>query len=126
MLRYFLLFGFMLSVSAVNAQYNKDSLLKDTAFMRMYGARFYNIDYCNCPQAKMIPGKPETYPQDMPYSKLLNDTSLWEWVPLNIEGLKQKAIYDLKPQYKDTLVRNDGSVVEVPIWVKYPDWKKGK
>ena len=49
-----------------------------------------------------------------------------EWVPLNIEGLKLKAIYDLQPQYKDTLVRNDGSVIDVPIWVKYPDWKKDK
>ena len=72
----------------------------------------------------MIPGKPETYPKDMPNSRFLNDTSLWEWVPLNIESIKQMAIYDLRPQYKDTLIRNDSSVVEAPIWVKYPDWKR--
>ena len=126
MIRYFLLFGFILLANSVNAQYNQDSLLKDTAFLRMYGGRLYFPDLCNCPEARMIPGKPETYPKDRTYSKFLNDTSLWEWVPLNIEGLKQKAIYDLKPQYKDTIVRNDGSIVEVPIWVKYPDWKKDK
>ena len=126
MLRYCLPLVFILLVNAVDAQIKQDSILKDTALFSMYGARFYNIDYCCCPQAKMIPGKPETYPKDTPYYKFLSDTSLWEWVPLNIEGLDQKTIYDLKPQYKDTLVRNDGSVIEVPIWIKYPDWRKGK
>jgi hypothetical protein len=110
----------------VSAQYKQDSILKDTALLRMYGARLYDMDYCDCPQAEVIPGRPETYPKGTPYYKFLSDTSLWEWVPLNIEGIDQKAIYDLKPQYKDTLVRNDGSVVEVPIWIKYPDWKKDK
>jgi hypothetical protein len=38
-------------------------------------------------------------------------------------GWKEK-VYDIKPQYKDTLRRNDGSVVEVSVWLKDPNWKK--
>jgi hypothetical protein len=34
-------------------------------------------------------------------------------------------VYDLKPQYKDTITLNDGTIMEVPIWFK-KDFKKLK
>lgn len=114
MLRYSLPFVFVLLATAVDGQVRPDSAPQDTALLRAYGARFFSVGGC-CPQAS---------PRDTAFAEFYRDTSLWEWVPLNIEGLDQKTIYGLKPQYKDTLVRSDGSVVEVPVWVKYPGWKK--
>ena len=92
-------------------------------FFDDFGARFYNFGDCS-PDYIPVPGEP--VPDYHPNARYINDTSLWEWVPLDFEGIKikQTHIYDLKPQYKDTLVRNDGSVIEVPIWVKYPGWVK--
>jgi len=37
---------------------------------------------------------------------------------------KPEKIYDLKQQYKDTLKLNDGTFMEVPVWLKNPNWKK--
>lgn len=69
-----------------------------------------------------VPGKP--VPDYHPNAKFINDTYLWEWKTVKLADFWEEKVYNLKPQYKDTLVRNDGSVIEVPIWIKYPGWVK--
>lgn len=83
-----------------------------------YEFRTYNTKPCSgCPKVK--PG--EKFPDTHPNAHRLNDTTLWEWKEGPYPGMK---VYGLKPQYLDTLIRNDGSVIKVPIWMKDPDWGK--
>lgn len=77
----------------------------------------YNSQPCVCP-AILEPGEP--VPDTHPNAKYLNDTTLWHWV----DGPYGSKMYDLKPEYKDTIHRYNGSVIEIPIWEKYPNWKK--
>lgn len=85
-----------------------------------YKDRLYEPDKCNCP---LKPG--QRVPDNHPNAKWLNDSTLWEWREEDVWGTGQmEKIYDLKPQYKDTLKRNDGSYIEVPVWLKNPNWKK--
>lgn len=87
-----------------------------------YGFRYFNTLPCGgCPVKK--PGdKVQSY---HPNSKFVNDTTLWEWREEDIYNTGNPIkVYDLKPPYKDTLIRNDGSVIEVPIWIKNPNWEK--
>lgn len=82
--------------------------------------KLYEPDRCQCP---LKPG--QRVPDNHPNAKWLNDSTLWEWREEDVWGTGQlEKIYDLKPQYKDTLKRNDGSYIEVPIWIKNPNWKK--
>jgi len=83
-----------------------------------FGERYYNPKPCSgCPMVK--PG--EKFPESHPNARYLNDTTLWEWKEGPFPGTK---VYGLKPQYLDTLIRNDGSVIEVPVWLKNPDWER--
>ena len=83
-----------------------------------FGERIYDPRPCSgCPMNK--PGEPVS--DKHPNARFLNDTTLWEWTEGPYPGTK---VYDLKPQYKDTLIRNDGSVIEVPVWLKNPNWIK--
>jgi len=66
----------------------------------------------------------EKFPGAHPNAKYLNDTTLWEWRDVDFGGGWREKVYDLKPQYKDTLHAYDGSVIEVPVWLKNPNWKK--
>lgn len=78
-------------------------------------------DDCQCPYIYK-PG--EKVPDFHPNAKYLNDSTLWEWKEVDFGGGWKQQLYDLKPQYKDTLHRYDGSVIEVPIWIKDPNWIK--
>lgn len=77
----------------------------------------YNSQPCVCP---LIPQQGERVPDEHPRAKYINDTTLWHW----IEDPFGRKIYEVKPEYKDTITRYNGSVIEIPIWEKYPDWKK--
>jgi len=46
------------------------------------------------------------------------------WTTVRLADFWEERIYDLKPQYKDTLTRYDSSVIEVPVWIKDPGWGK--
>jgi hypothetical protein len=69
-----------------------------------------------------VPGVP--VPDDFPYAGYANDTATWEWTTVRLAYFWEERIYDLKPQYKDTLTRDDGSVIEVPVWIKDPGWEE--
>ena len=105
--------------------YNYNHSMFDSAdyayFIDSLGARFFNVGGC-CPEFIPVPGEP--VPEHMPYAKYINDTSMWEWKTVKLADFWEEKIYDLKPQYKDTLIRIDGSVIEVPLWIKDPDWVK--
>lgn len=88
-----------------------------------FGARFYNVGGC-C--SGFVPVSGEPVPDYHPNAKFINDESLWEWKTVKLADFWEERVYDVKTQYKDTLIRNDGSVIEVPIWVKYPDWIKNE
>jgi hypothetical protein len=82
--------------------------------------RQYSPDECRCPQYK--PG--DRFPDSHPNAKYLNDTTLWEWRDVDFGNGMHSKVFDLKQQYKDTLHTYDGDVVEVPVWLKNPNWKK--
>lgn len=103
-------FLFALPLALFAQQFDTDSL--------GYLFRTFDTKPCSgCPMVK--PG--EKFPDTHPNAHRLNDTTLWEWVDGPYPGTK---IYGLKPQYKDTIIRNDGSVIEVPVWIKNPYWVK--
>ena len=54
-------------------------------------------------------------PDFHPNAKYINDTTLWEWKEVDFGGGWKEKVYGLKPQYQDTLHRNDGSVIEVLV-----------
>jgi len=81
----------------------------------------YKIDDCHC---GYLPKPGEKVSDFHPNAKYLNDTTLWEWKEVDFGGGWKEKVYGLKPQYSDTLHTYDGEVVNVPIWIKYPDWKK--
>ncbi len=112
----------LISVSTFAQQKeNKKALDELDSLWSKYKYRTYEPDKCNCPTLK--PG--DRFPESHPNAKYLNDTTLWEWREVDVWGTgKMEKIYDLKPQYKDTIIRNDGTPFEVPIWLKNPNWKK--
>ncbi len=117
------LFLCLISVSLFAQKKKEDLDKKSTGLLdSTFNFKKYNTD-CNCPLQK--PG--DRFPDSHPNAKYLNDTTLWEWKEVDVWGNgKLEKIYDLKPQYKDTLKRNDGSYIEVPVWLKNPNWKKPK
>ena len=61
-----------------------------------------------------------------PYQKYIDDKNLWEWVAIDLGVGEPQKVYDLKPQYKDTLKLKDGTIMEVPFWIKKDSPKKPK
>ena len=109
---------FLLLPLAALAQHGGDSLRGDDFGGRMYSP---DIDCRGCPMVR--PGG--RYPDNHPNAGYLNDTTLWEWREVDMgKPFGKQKVYDLKPQYVDTIRTYDGEVVEVPVWVKYPGWKK--
>ena len=87
-----------------------------------YEPRYYNLDNCACPLYSRKPGEP--VPDFFPYARFSNDTSLWQWRTIKLGDRWEYDVYEIKPQYKDTLITYDGRVVDVPMWIKYPGWTK--
>jgi hypothetical protein len=114
-------FLLLISVSAFSQQKeNKKALDELDSLWSKYKYRTYEPDKCNCP---LKPG--QRVHDSHPNAKWLNDSTLWEWREVDVWGNGQlEKIYDLKPQYKDTIIRNDGTPFEVPVWLKNPNWKK--
>lgn len=77
----------------------------------------YNSQPCVCP---FIPQQGERVTDEHPNAKYINDTTLWHW----IEDPFGRKMYDVKPQYKKTIVRNNGSTIDVPVWLDDPNWTK--
>jgi len=95
---------------------------KDTTDLLNFEFRHYDITPCQtCP---LKPG--DKVPYTHPYAKSINDESLWEWREIDLGVGKPQKVYDLKPQYKDTLRCNDGTIMEVPFWIKNNTKKKRK
>lgn len=113
--KYILIIVYSTICNNLFAQYNLDTL-------KEYESRFYDPRFCVCPAYQTKPG--EKVSEAHPNAKFLNDTSLWEWKKVTLGYYGETEVYDLKPQYKDTIITNSGSVVEVPVWLKYPEWKK--
>jgi hypothetical protein len=94
---------------------------KDTTELLEYNFRWFGTDPCkSCP-----PEPKKKVPSVNPYQKYIDDKSLWEWTSIDLGVGKPQKVYDLKPQYKDTITLNDGTIIEVPIWFK-KDFKKLK
>lgn len=103
--------------SLTNAQQKKD-----TTKVLNFEYRWFGTDPCkSCPPE---PKKKVAYVN--PYQKYIDDKSLWEWRDLGLGVGKPQKVYDLKPQYKDTLKLNDGTIMEVPFWIKKNSTKKPK
>lgn len=95
---------------------------KDTTDLLNFEFRHYDITPCQtCP---LKPG--DKVPYAHPYAKYINDESLWEWREIDLGVGKPQKVYDLKPQYKDTLRCNDGTIMEVPFWIKNNSKKNRK
>ena len=111
-----LLLLFLVSCSALAQQ------KKDTTELYYYGARWYGTDPCkNCP----FEDKKKVASVN-PYQKYIDDKNLWEWRTIDLGVGEPQKVYDLKPQYKDTLKLKDGSIMEVPFWIKKNSTKKPK
>jgi hypothetical protein len=110
------LFALLFVCGSALAQQKKDSIE-----LLAYNFRWFGNDPCkNCP-----PEPKNKKPFVNPYQKYTDDKSLWEWRTIKLSVGKPQKVYDLKPQYKDTITLNDGTIMEVPIWFK-EDFKKLK
>lgn len=89
------------------------------------GISIYNRG-CSCPPPmEMKDGRP-VVPENHPRANYLNDTTYWEWKNVSDEHPEYGKVYDLKPQYLDSMRTYDGEWVKVSKWMAEEEREKDK